>query len=311
MIKFLLRKSIILLVSLFTVITLTFILMHSVPGDPFTNEQALPEEVLAALRIHYGLDKPLIWQYVKYLEGILYFDFGPSLRYPGRTAGEIIAEGFPVSFILGVEALIFSIIGGLVLGTIASLYPHHWQDHLILLISVLGISIPSFLLGTYLQYFLVMKWDLLPVARWGTFSHTIMPLMVLGVFPAAFIARLLRTAMAEILNTDYIQMARAKGLGWSLIFFRHVMPNALVPIIAYLSPLAATVFIGSFVVEKIFGIPGMGQWLVSSITTRDYPVIMGITIFYSAILIFFVFISDLICCVLDPRIKQELMSERV
>jgi oligopeptide transport system permease protein len=300
---YLAKKGIVLLCSLFVVITLTFFLMHAIPGDPFMNDQAIPEEVLRALNRHYGLDQPLIVQYVKYLNGVLHFDLGPSLKYQSRTVSEIIAEGFPISFLLGFHALCLAIIAGISLGAIAALYHLRWQDHFIVLITVLGISIPGFLLGTFLQYLFAIKLNLLPLARWGTFSHIILPSLTLAAFPFAFIARMTRTTMLEVLQQDYIFFARAKGLNVFYIFWKHVCRNALLPVITYLGPLTASVFTGSFVVEKIFGIPGLGQWMVASISSRDYTVIMGTTIFYSAILMLGVFIADLIACCLDPRIK--------
>ena len=309
MIGYLAKKGMILLCSLFVVITLTFYLMHAIPGDPFASDQALPEEVLRALYKHYGLDQPLVAQYAKYLNGILHFDLGPSLKYQGRTVSEIIAEGFPVSFLLGLEALCLAVIAGVSLGAIAALYHLRWQDHFTLLIAILGISIPSFLIGTFLQYLFAMKLNLLPVARWGTFSQQILPAITLAAFPLAFIARMTRTTMLEVLQQDYIIFARSKGLSIFYIFRRHVSRNALLPVITYLGPLTATVFTGSFVIEKIFGIPGLGQWMVASISNRDYTVIMGLTIFYSAILMLSIFIVDLIGCFIDPRIQLQEQTE--
>lgn len=303
MIRHLAKKGMMLLSSLFLVTTLTFFLMHAIPGDPFINDQAIPEEILRALYRHYGLDQPLTVQFVKYLQGVLHFDFGPSFLHQGLTVNEIIAEGFPVSFTLGIEALCLSVIGGVTLGAIASLHHLRWQDYATIFSAILGISIPSFLLGTFMQYLLAIKLDLLPLARWGTFSHTIMPAITLAAFPLAFIARLTRSTMVNVLQQDYILVARAKGLNFFEIFRRHVIRNALLPVITYLGPLTATLLTGSFVVEKIFGIPGLGQSLISSITNRDYTVIMGTTIFYSAIVMLCVFLVDLVCCLIDPRIK--------
>lgn len=303
MLFYLVKKGLNLLFSLFVVITLTFFLMHAIPGDPFTQDQAIPEEVLKALQRYYGLDEPLISQYGRYLNGILHFDLGPSLKYEGRTVNAIIAEAFPVSFVLGLEALTISIVGGITLGIVASFYRLQWQDKGTLLIAVLGISLPSFLLGPFLQYFLAIKLNLLPLARWGTFSHTIMPAITLAVFPLAFIARLTRSSMIEILQQDYILVAKAKGMSSFHILFHHIARNALLPVLTYLGPLCASIFTGSFVVEKIFGIPGLGQWVVISISNRDYPMIMGMAIFYSAILMVFVFIFDFICSLINPRIR--------
>ena len=309
MTKFLIKKLSTLLLSLFIVATLTFFLMHAIPGDPFTQDKAIPEEILQAMFKHYGLDQPLYIQYIDYIKGLLSFDLGPSFKYQGRTVNEIIAEGFPVSLYLGVEALVFSVIAGITLGSIASFKYLKWQDHLTMTIAVLGISIPSFILATFLQYLLAMKLDLFPVARWGTFSQTVLPSLSLAALPMAFIARLTRSNMIEVFQQDYIQTAKAKGLNSFQIVTRHVIRNALLPVITFLGPLAAAILTGSFAVEKIFGIPGLGQWFVLSITNRDYTVIMGTTIFYSAILMFCIFLVDILYCFIDPRIKFQEASQ--
>lgn len=303
MISYLIKKAGILFISLFIVTTLTFFLMHAIPGDPFVQERAMPEEILKAMRKHYGLDQPLYIQYGKYLKGILSFELGPSFKYEGRTVNEIIADGFPVSLYLGFEALCIAVFGGITLGSIAALNHLKWQDHLTMIVAVIGISVPSFILASFLQYFLAMKLDLLPVARWGSFSQTIMPAISLSALPMAFIARLTRANMVEVMQQDYIQTAKSKGLNSFQIIFFHVTRNALLPVVTYLGPLAAAVLTGSFAIEKIFGIPGLGQWFVMSITNRDYTVIMGTTIFYSAILMLCVFFVDLLYCFIDPRIQ--------
>jgi oligopeptide transport system permease protein len=303
MTQFLLKKIIILLVSLFMVATLTFALMQMIPGDPFTQEKAVPEEILKAMYRHYGLDQPWYVQYWRYMKGLVTFDLGPSFKYQGRTVSEIIREGFPVSLTLGLEALLLSIFTGIGLGCIASLKHAKWQDHFTMVLAVLGISVPSFILATFLQYFFAMKLDLLPVARWGTFDHSILPAIALAALPTAFIARLTRSNMVEIMQQDYIQTAQSKGLNSFQIVLRHCLRNALLPIVTYLGPLTTAILTGSFAVEKIFGIPGLGQWFVMSITNRDYTVIMGTTVFYSAILMLSVFLVDVLYCFIDPRIQ--------
>lgn len=309
MIKYLAKKAAILFLSLFLVTTLTFFLMHAIPGDPFVQDRAVPEEILKALHKHYGLDQPLYVQYGKYLNGILHFELGPSFKYEGRTVNQIIAEGFPVSFYLGIEALVLAVGGGIFLGSIASFNHMRWQDHLTMVIAIIGISVPSFIIASFLQYVLAMKLDLLPVARWGSFDQTIMPALSLAALPTAFIARLTRSNMIEVMQQDYIQTAKSKGLNSVQIIWRHVTRNALLPVVTYLGPLSAAVFTGSFAIEKIFGIPGLGQWFVTSITNRDYTVIMGTTIFYSAILMLCVFLVDLLYCLLDPRIQLKNNSD--
>ena len=303
MTRFLLKKILILLLSLFMVASITFALMQIIPGDPFTQEKAVPEEILKAMYKHYGLDQPWYVQYYRYMKGLITFDLGPSFKYQGRTVTEIIREGFPVSMTLGLEALILSIFCGIALGSIAALKHLKWQDHLTMVLAVLGISVPSFILATFLQYLVSMKWDLLPVARWGSLDHSILPALALAALPTAFIARLTRSNMVEIMQEDYIQTARAKGLNPYQIVIRHALRNALLPIVTYLGPLTTAILTGSFAVEKIFGIPGLGQWFVMSITNRDYTVIMGTTVFYSAILMLCVFFVDILYCLVDPRIQ--------
>ena len=309
MTKFLLKKTLILLISLFMVATLTFVLMQAIPGDPFTQEKAIPEEILKAMYRHYGLDQPWYVQYGRYLKGLITWDLGPSFKYQGRTVTEIIKEGFPVSLTLGLEALLFSIFFGIGLGSIAALKHLKWQDHMTMVIAAVGISVPSFLLATFLQYLFGMKLDLLPVARWGSFDHTILPSLALAALPTAFIARLTRSNMVEILQQDFIQTARSKGLSPTKLILNHALRNALLPIVTYLGPLTTAILTGSFAVEKIFGIPGLGQWFVMSITNRDYTVIMGTTVFYSTLLMVSIFLVDILYCFIDPRIQ--LMEKKV
>ena len=304
MIKHLLKKLMILGASLFAVVTLTFILTHAIPGDPFAEEEAIPEEILQALYHHYGLDQPLHVQFGKYFFNLLKGDLGPSFKYHGRTANDVIGEGFPISLTLGMEALFIAIGMGVMLGSYAALKRGKWQDQTTMLIAVLGISVPSFILATILQYVFAMQFDWLPVARWGTFAQSILPALALAALPTAMIARLTRSSMVEVLQQDYILTAKSKGLNSFQIVYRHALRNALLPVVTYLGPLTANVLTGSFVVEKIFGIPGLGQWFVMSVANRDYTLIMSLTIFYSAFLMVCVFIVDVVYSLLDPRIKN-------
>ena len=300
------KKLTILFFSFFLIATLTFFLMHAIPGDPFSQEKAIPEEILQAMQKHYGLDKPLVIQYFDYMQGLFQFDLGPSFKYQGRTVNEIIREGFPVSLCLGLEALFLSLFLGILFGSLSAYKQGTWQDRITMILVVLGLSIPSFLLATFLQYLLAMKLDLFPVARWGSFHQSVLPALSLAALPTAFIARLLRSSMIEVLHQDYIQTARSKGLSPFCILYKHVLRNALLPVASYLGPLTAAILTGSFAVEKVFGIPGLGQWFVLSITNRDYTVIMGTTLFYSVILLACVFLIDLLYCWIDPRIKISL-----
>jgi oligopeptide transport system permease protein len=302
--RFLIRKTAIFFLSLFLVASLTFFLMQAIPGDPFTQEQAIPEEILQAMYRYYGLDQPWYVQYGKYLKGLITFDLGPSFKYQGRSVNDIISEGFPVSFILGTEALFIALASGLTLGMVAGFRHGRWQDHSAMVIAVLGISIPSFILATFLQYLFAIKLNLLPVARWGTFSQTILPALSLAAMPTAFIARLTRANVVEVLQQDYILTAKAKGLSSLQIALKHVLRNALLPIVTYLGPLTANILTGSFAVEKIFGIPGLGQWFVMNISNRDYTAIMGTTVFYSILLMLCVFCVDILYAWIDPRIRE-------
>jgi oligopeptide transport system permease protein len=297
------KKFFTLTFSLYLVATLTFFLMHLIPGDPFSDEEAIPEEILQALQRHYALDQPLSAQYWSYMKGLISANFGPSFKYQGRSANDIICDGFPISFTLGMEALMLAIFFGVALGTLAALNRSGWSDNIAMLLAVIGISVPSFILATFLQYLFAMKLDLFPVARWGTFSHTVLPALSLAALPTAFIARLIRANMVEVLEQDYILTARAKGLGNFSIVYRHVLRNTLLPVITYLGPLTISILTGSFVVEKIFGIPGLGQWFVLSVANRDYTLIMALTVFYSAFLMVCVFFVDILYSLLDPRIR--------
>lgn len=301
--NFLIKKILILILSLFLVASLTFFLLKIIPGDPFAQEQAIPEEILKSMRAHYGLDKPWFMQYLDYLKGIVTWNLGPSFKYEGRTVNEIIKEGFPVSLTLGLEALTLSIFLGIGFGSVAAIFRSKWQDHLCMILAVIGISVPNFILASFLQYIFAMKLSLLPVARWGSFAQSILPSLSLAALPTAFIARLTRANMVEVLEQDYIMTARSKGLSLDKILFKHVLKNSILTVVTYLAPLCSSILTGSFVVEKIFGIPGLGGWFVSSITNRDYTVIMGVTLFYSIILMTCVFLVDLVYYFLDPRIK--------
>ncbi|MGK0183022.1 MAG: oligopeptide transport system permease protein [Halioglobus sp.] len=292
-----------MLVTMFVIVSATFFLMKALPGDPFTEEKAIPKEILESLNKHYGLDKPIHIQYLTYLKSVAMWDLGPSFKYKGRSVNQIINSGFPVSLILGLEALFLALSMGISLGVLASLHQNKWQDHTAMLVAIIGISVPSFILASLLQYVFALQLHIFPIARWGTFMHSVLPAVSLALLPTAFIARLTRSNMLEILQQDYIKTAKAKGLSQWTVVTHHAVPNALLPVLTYLGPLAANILSGSFVVEKIFGIPGLGQWFVTSIQNRDYTVIMGTTVFYSILLLASVFVIDVLYGYLDPRIK--------
>lgn len=277
--------------------------MHSIPGSPFNQEKATSEAVQKNLEAHYHLDKPLIVQYGLYLKSVVTFDFGPSIKKSSQTVNHLLSRGFPVSFELGMITLIVATISGILLGVIAALRHNGIVDYLAMTIAVLGISIPNFVMATLLIQKVAVNWGILPVATWTSWKHMILPTLALSTGPMAIIARLTRSSMLEVLTQDYIKMARAKGLSPVKIVFKHALKNALLPVVTVLGSLAAAILTGTFVIEKIFAIPGMGKYFVESINTRDYPVIMGTTIFYAAVLILMLFLVDVVYGLLDPRIK--------
>lgn len=304
MIKFICQKIFSLFATLLVLLTLTFFLMKLIPGDPFTDEKALPHEVHQALRIHYGLEDPLNQQYLNYLKSAFRLDFGPSFQ--GRPVSQIIQETFPISALLGLEAIFLALSVGISLGVFAALQQHKWQAHAILLLASLGISIPSFILAVLLQYVLSIQLNLFPLARWGTFQQSILPSIALAAMPIAYITRLVHNNLSEVLKSDYIKTAHSKGLPPFKIIMNHALKNSLSPLLPYFGQLAANILVGSFVVEKIFGIPGLGQWFVISVFNRDYPMIMGTTLFYSFVLLFLLFIADIVQSFLDPRIRTSI-----
>lgn len=291
------------IITLWVIVTLTFLLMQILPGDPFHAEQALPKEIHSALRKHYGLDDPPFDQYMRYLKSIATWDFGPSFYYTDRSVNDIIKEAFPVSAKLGAAALLLAVSIGVLIGAAGAVYKGKWQDKAVLMGAAFGISMPSFILATFLQFSLGFQLQLLPIARWGTWMHAVLPAISLAALPAAFIARMTRSNLIDVLSQDYIKTARSKGISERRVLWVHAMRNALLPVATYLGPLTANVLAGSFVVEKIYAIPGLGQWFVNSITNRDYTVIMGLTVFYSILLIGFVLMVDFAYRCVDPRIQ--------
>lgn len=304
------RKLFYACLSLVVVMTFTFLLMKMIPGDPFQQEQALPSEIHQALRSHYGLNDSFLKQYGRYLKQATTFNFGSSLVHKGQSVSQIIRTSFPNSALLGGEALALSIPLGLLFGIAAALKPKKAQGSLITCLAVLGISVPSFILATLLQYILGIKLGLFPIARWGSMMHSFLPALSLGFMPMAFIARLTRTKMIEELHQGYVTTARAKGIPEISIIAFHALRNILSPLFSFLGPLTASILTGSFIVEKIFSIPGLGYWFVSSVLNRDYPLIMGITVFYCAILLLTSLIADIACLFVNPRLTAAALQER-
>lgn len=290
-------------IVLWIVITITFFLMYAIPGGPFTAEKSLPPYVLHSIEERYKLNDPLYKQYGDYLCNLVQGDLGPSFKYPGRSVNDIIKDGFPVSFKLGIEAILIAIIIGIPAGILAGVKKDKWQDRAVNFFTTLGVAVPSFVVAALLIYVLSTKLHLLPAAMWNGWRYEIMPALALSGMPMSFIARLTRSSMLDILSQDYIKTARAKGLSWSKVLIKHALPNSLIPVVTYLGPMTASILTGSFVIETIFAIPGLGQYFVTSIYNRDYTVILGVTIFYSVIVIVLNMVVDLLYPLLDPRIK--------
>lgn len=290
-------------IVLWIVISITFFLMHAIPGGPFTAEKSLPPYVLHSIEERYKLNDPLYKQYGDYLCNLVQGDLGPSFKYPGRSVNDIIKDSFPVSFKLGIEAILIAIIIGIPAGILAGVKKDKWQDRAVNFFTTLGVAVPSFVVAALLIYVLSTKLHLLPAAMWNGWRYEIMPALALSGMPMSFIARLTRSSMLDILSQDYIKTARAKGLSWSKVLIKHALPNSLIPVVTYLGPMTASILTGSFVIETIFAIPGLGQYFVTSIYNRDYTVILGVTIFYSMIVIVLNMVVDLLYPLLDPRIK--------
>lgn len=303
MTRYILRRLAAMVVTLWFIVTATFLVMHAIPGDPFVSEARLPEQVLANMRSYYGTDKPLAEQYVRYLGNLARFDLGPSFRSDTQGVNDKIARGFPVSALIGAQALALALVVGMALGILAARRAGGLTDGAAMLAATVGISVPSFVLAPLLINMLAVQAGWFPVATWGTWRHSVLPSLALSFAAMAFIARLTRASLLETLGQDYVRTAHAKGqLPWRVLV-QHALPNALIPLATVLGPIAAGILVGSFVIEQIFGIPGTGQMLVRAIFERDYPVILGSAIFYSVLLLSFNFLVDIAYGVIDPRIK--------
>lgn len=292
-----------MLISLWVIATLTFIMMHLAPGGPFASEKKLPPQIIANLEAHYNLDKPLPVQYALYMKNLIMFDLGPSIKSESRDVNSILADGFPASAQLGLEAMAVAVLAGLIMGIIASIRHNRLPDYTVMFLAVVGLAVPSFVLAPLFQKYFGLEWNLLPIAGWGSFEDTILPAIALSFTPLALMTRLMRSSMLEVMSQDYIRTARAKGLSPSRVITRHAIRNAILPAITIIGPLAVDIITGSFVIEKIFSIPGIGKYFVESIFNRDYSVIMGVTIFYSALLLLVNLLVDIAYTLVDPRIK--------
>jgi oligopeptide transport system permease protein len=292
-----------MVLTLWIIVTATFFLMHSLPGTPLKNEEKLPPLIRDQIMETYGLKDPLPVQYVNFMKRLVQGDFGQSLSYDGRSVTEMLLEGFEASAFIGAQALVFGVLVGLLLGVGAALRRGGWLDNVATVIAVGGISIPSFVLAALLSYWVGVKWQILPAGLWGTYEHTILPSLALSFTVIAQISRYVRTEMVEVMDQDYMKTAKAKGLGRQAIVFRHALRNALIPAITVLGPLAVNIITGSLIVETIFAVPGIGEFFVQSIQVNDYTLIMGVTIFYSILILATIFLVDILYGVIDPRIR--------
>lgn len=302
---YILKRIALALLTVWVVITVTFFVMRAVPGGPFLAEKAVSEAATQALEAKYGMDKPLMEQYVTYLTDIVTkFDFGPSIKLRGRQVIDVIADGMKTSVRLGLIAAAVAVVSGVVLGAVAALRRNKISDKIIMVITTAFVSMPSFIMGSLLLIIFAVKLSLFP-ANGETAQGMILPIVTLSLYPMAYITRLTRSSMLDVLGQDYIRTARAKGVSGSKIIFGHALKNALIPVITYLGPMLAYIVTGSLVVEQIFAVPGIGRAFVSSITGRDYPLIMGTTIVLAVLIVIMNLVSDILYKVVDPRITLE------
>ena len=302
--RYIVKRILLALVSLFAIITITYFLMNLMPGDPFMSEKA-SEENRAILIAKYGLDQPVYVQYGKYLENLLHGDMGTSyVLQKGRAVKDIIFESFQVSMGLGVRALLLAIVCGIILGCIAGLCKDKLPDAIIRVFSSIGISMPGYVIASGLMIFLAVNLKVLPV-NYNKPGGWVMPMLTLAIYPTSYLTRLTRASILEVMNQDYLRTERAKGMSEFVVVFIHALKNSLIPVITYLGPLTASILTGGFVAESVFSVPGLGRYFVSSISSRDYTMIMGVTMFYSALIVFMNLICDILYKIVDPRIQLD------
>jgi len=301
--NYLVKRLFSMLITLWFVITITFFLMHSIPGGPFTREKELPPQVIEALNEKYNLDAPLYEQYFDYLKGVVTFDLGPSFKMTGVAVTELIRKGFPYSARMGGLAALVVLVLGIPIGIISALKQNSIIDYIVTIIATVGVAVPGFVVATVYIYIFSSKLSLVPSFGLDGWKSYIGPVLALSFFSLAFVMRLMRSSMLEVLGADYIRTARAKGIPEPIVIFKHALKNAVIPIITYIGPMVAAIVTGSFVIEKIFAIPGMGKYFVESVGNRDYTVLMGTTVFYAALVIVAILTVDIAYTLVDPRIK--------
>ncbi len=305
MVKYIAKRLVMMLAAMLAIIVLTFCLMHAVPGGPFTSDRRVVPEVEAALNEKYGLNESLPVQLLNYMKGLVRFDFGPSYKYTGKTVNEFIEQGFPVSGKIGLITVVFVLLAAIPMGIFAAVKNGKWQDMVVMAVATIGVTIPSFVIASLLIYVFAYQLNWLPTFWDWSAAGYILPVIAMGGYSVSYIARLMRSSLLEVMGQDYIRTARAKGLSEFKVITRHALRNALLPIVTVLGPTIAGLLTGSFVVESIFAIPGLGRYFVNSVSERDYTTIMGVTIFYAAFLMAMTLLVDVFYCLIDPRIKYE------
>ena len=303
--KYIIKRVLIGFVTLFVLASVTFFLMKATPGSPFSLAKYKTPEALAAAEAKYNLDKPLMEQYVIYLKGVAQGNLGESMINTGRSVSYYIKTGFPVTARLGLIAFVLALVGGIALGTGAALSRHKWVNNLCMFVATIGVSVPSFLIAMIMLIVFGVQLHILPFIGLNSPLNYIMPELSLAFYPIAMIARLTRSSMLEVMNQDYIILARSKGTPYKKVVIKHALKNAMLPVVTYAGPMFAFMLTGSFVIESVFSIPGIGSAFVSCITTRDYPIIMGLTIFLGFLVITFNLITDILSAIIDPRIKLD------
>ncbi len=305
MAKFILKRVAISVVSMLLLITVTFFLMHAIPGGPFSpgEQKDLKPEVLEAIRARYGLDLPVTQQYANYMKNLAHGDLGVSMKKTNYTVNELLAGSFPVSAQIGMLAVVMALIIGIPLGIIAALKRGSAADMVSMVLATIGISIPTFVIAMLLMYLFCMKLAWFPTFGWGEAKHFILPVVCLCLAPIANITRLIRSSMLEVVRQDYIRTARAKGLSELMVIGKHAIRNAILPVVTYVGPLVASLMTGSFAIERMFMVPGIGRYFVNSVSDRDYTVIMGVTIFYGAFIMVCTLLVDIAYAWIDPRVR--------
>jgi oligopeptide transport system permease protein len=304
MLRYIAKRFVISLATLLVLVTAVFFLVRAMPGDPFQNDKLTPEIKTNMLR-YYGFDRPLYEQYLRYIGNLLHGDLGISLYYNNIPVSKLIQESFPYSADLGIRALLLAIVAGMALGVVSALNRGRWLDYLCIVVAILGVSLPDFITGYLLQFLFGVKLKLFPVALWRGFKYTVLPTLALSFYTTALIARMMRASMLEVVNQDYIKVAKAKGLSPFAIVRRHQIRNAILPIVTILGPITAAILTGTFVIESIYAVPGMGKYYVLGIQNLDYSQILGLTVFYGAFLVLANFIVDIVYGFIDPRIRLD------